>query len=127
MFPALSAIAASFKVLPPHTADCERDFSKLKLVKSVLRNRMGENTLDALLRISIAGPSLENFSFEKAAERWSSVKNRRLKRKINKIVVSQRMHQWISFAFKIKTVDNKPEHVLAIYSFFLILIELYII
>ena len=81
MFPSLATIAASFRVLPPHTADCERDFSKLKLIKSVLRNRMGEATLDALMRISIAGPALESFNFEKAAQRWSSVKNRRLKRK----------------------------------------------
>ena len=81
MFPSLATIAASFRVLPPHTADSERDFSKLKLIKSVLRNRMGEATLDALMRISIAGPALESFNFEKAAQRWSSVKNRRLKRK----------------------------------------------
>lgn len=41
MFPSLSKLARIYTVLPPHTADCERDFSRLKLIKTNIRNRMG--------------------------------------------------------------------------------------
>ncbi|XP_055958797.1 uncharacterized protein LOC130014029 [Patella vulgata] len=37
--------AKCFKVLPPHTADCERDFSQMKIIKNSLRNRLTESSL----------------------------------------------------------------------------------
>ena len=79
LYPNLSVMAGAYRVIPPHTADCERDFSQLKLIKTDIRNRMKEETLDALMRISIDGPPLEQYDFVKAAELWSSVKSRRLK------------------------------------------------
>ena len=56
MFPTLSKLAQIYITLPPHTADCERGFSKMKLIKTDARNRMGEDSLDSLMRISINGP-----------------------------------------------------------------------
>ena len=79
LFPAMSFFAAAYKVLPPHTADCERDFSQLKLIKTILRNRMSETTLDALMRITVEGPKLQDFPFQRAVKLWAEKKSRRLK------------------------------------------------
>ena len=57
-------------------ADCERGFSTMKRVKTPLRNRLGEATLDNLLTISIEGP--EDFNFESVCDRWASLSKRRL-------------------------------------------------
>ncbi len=78
-FPSLSKLAHIYKVLPPHTSDCERDFSQMKLIKTDIRNRMGEDTLDYLLRINIAGPPIEQFPFGKAVKLWPEKKDRRYK------------------------------------------------
>ena len=67
------------RVIPIHSADVDRTFSQLKLIKTAVRNRMTEQTLDSLLRIIIEGPSVEEFPFRDAAILWASKKNRRLK------------------------------------------------
>ena len=82
MFPNLAKLAGIYKVLPPHTADCERDFSNMKLIKTDIRNRMSENTLDCLMRISLEGPPLEKFPYERAVKLWASKKNRRYQVKL---------------------------------------------
>ena len=79
LYPNLSVIAGAYRVIPPHTADCERDFSQLKLIKTDIRNRMKEETVEPLMHISIDGPPPEHYDFVKAAELWSSVKSGRLK------------------------------------------------
>ena len=79
LFPSLCNFAGSFKVLPPHTSDCERDFSQMKLIKTNLRNRMSERTLDALLKLVIEGPDLDKFPFKRAVYHWAKVHNRRIK------------------------------------------------
>ena len=53
IFPNLSQLARICRTLPIHTADVERSFSQLKLVKTRIRNRLKEDTLDALLRIAV--------------------------------------------------------------------------
>ena len=78
-FPSLCKLARIYKVIPPHTADCERDFSRVKLIKTDIRNRMGEDTLDCLLRISVEGPPLEEYPFVKAVRIWANKKERRYK------------------------------------------------
>ena len=47
-------------------AEAERDFSKLKLIKTRLRARLDRN-LNHLMTISLNGPELNKFDFEKAA------------------------------------------------------------
>ena len=79
MFPNLSKLAQIYKTLPPHTADCERAFSKMKLVKSDTRNRMREDTLEKLMRISINGPPPENFPHVEAVKLWAQKRERRYK------------------------------------------------
>ena len=79
MFPELAKLARIYKVLPPHTADCERDFSNMKLVKTDIRNRMSEVTLDSLMRTSLEGPPVDQFPYEKAVKLWANKKTRRYK------------------------------------------------
>ena len=47
-------------------------------IKTDLRNRLKTVTLDNLMRISIEGPPLSDFNFEKAADIWGGMRNRRL-------------------------------------------------
>lgn len=78
IFPNMSAFAQVCRVIPIHTADVERTFSQLKLIKTRIRNRLAESTLDSLLRISIEGSSPEDYPFSEAIELWARKKNRRL-------------------------------------------------
>ena len=78
IFPNMSAFAQVCHVVPIHTADVERTFSQLKLIKTRIRNRLAESALDCLLRIAIEGPSPEDYPFSEAVELWASKKNRRL-------------------------------------------------
>lgn len=76
-FPVLSNLAKIYKTLPPHTADCERDFSRMGIIKTEIRNRLSEDSLDCLMRISINGPPSEEFPYSKAVKLWAQKKNRR--------------------------------------------------
>ena len=55
-FPNLMKLASIALVIPVTTAAVERSFSDMKLVKTRLRSRMGEDTLDYALRICIEEP-----------------------------------------------------------------------
>ena len=65
-------------VIPMSSADCERGFSALKRIKTRLRNRLSNRILNNLLMISIEGPELKDFDFEKAADVWGAQRNRRI-------------------------------------------------
>ncbi|KAL3210253.1 hypothetical protein MRX96_037299 [Rhipicephalus microplus] len=75
----MACLAGSYLVLPPHTVDCERDFSALKLIKTQLRNRLKEMSLDCLIRIACEGPDVDTYPYEEVVEKWAKSKNRRLK------------------------------------------------
>ena len=75
LFPNFSKLASIARILP---AECERCFSATKRVKSVLRNRLETGTLERLLRISLEGPALDDFNFNKAAVLWGSLRQRRI-------------------------------------------------
>ena len=57
-FPNLAKLAAILIVLPVTTATVERTFSSMKLIKTRLRSRMGDGTLDHAMRVCIEGPDL---------------------------------------------------------------------
>ena len=78
VYPQLSCLANLALVIPINTADCERAFSTMKRVKTRIRNRLKSVTLYALLRINIQGPSLDEFDFESAVNKWSSITNRKI-------------------------------------------------
>ena len=48
----------------------ERDFSCMNREKPVLGTRLGEDTLDNIMRIKIIGASLDNFNTEKFVSDW---------------------------------------------------------
>ena len=59
-------LAAILIVLPVTMATVERTFSSMKLIKTRLRNRMGESTLEHTMIIFIEGPDwLSNETLEK--------------------------------------------------------------
>ena len=70
----MSAFAQVCHVVPIHTADVERTFSQLKLIKTRIRNCLAESTLDSLLRISIEGSSYEDYPLSEAVELWARKK-----------------------------------------------------
>ena len=78
MYPQLTKLATIGALIPVSTAECERAFSSLNRIKTELRNRLKTSTFDFLMRISIEGPPLAEFDFERAADIWGGMRNRRL-------------------------------------------------
>ena len=78
-FPNLSCLVSIGLVLPVTTASVERSFSDMKLIKTRLRNRLGEDSLDRTLRISIEGPQqLSEDALEAILDNWKERKPRRI-------------------------------------------------
>lgn len=53
IFPNLTLLLKTYATIPVTTASVERSFSKLKLIKTELRNRCGQKRLSDLMLISI--------------------------------------------------------------------------
>ena len=78
-FPNLSRLAGIISVLPVTTATVERSFSSMKLIKTRLRNRMGDDTLENSMRICIEGPdTLSSDILEDIIDHYKCVKPRRI-------------------------------------------------
>ena len=69
-FPNILMLVEIMLVLQLATACCERGFSTLKWIKSDWRSRLGTETLDHLMRISIDGPDLESYNAARALQHW---------------------------------------------------------
>lgn len=63
---------------PASTVDCERGFSKQNIIKDIRKLRLGLDTLDALMRISLNGPELSNVDWHAVYEIWIDTKSRRI-------------------------------------------------
>ena len=61
------------------SASVERVFSIMKRIKTPLRNRLKSTTQDALIQISMTGPSIAGFDPLPAALKWKSQGNRRIR------------------------------------------------
>lgn len=77
-FPNLLIILDWVLAIPLSNAEAERDFSKLKIVKNRLRNRLEARNLNNLLTISINGPPIDDFDFEKCAVSFKGSKKRKM-------------------------------------------------
>ncbi|KAI6649896.1 Zinc finger protein [Oopsacas minuta] len=78
-FPNLAKIAAILEVLPVTTATVERSFSNMKLIKTRLRSRMSEETLDYCMRICIEGSDhLSDENLEAVLEHYKGMKIRKI-------------------------------------------------
>ena len=74
-FPNLAKLAAVLIVLPVTTATVERTFSSMKLIKTRLRSRMGESTLEHAMCICIEGPNqLSNETLEAVIDHYKHAK-----------------------------------------------------
>ena len=78
LFPSLARIASCLLVIPVHSADCERGFSAMGRIKTRLRTRLCNRSLNSLMFISIEGAELADFEFGKVLQTWARARNRRL-------------------------------------------------
>ena len=78
MCPGLSTLAKICMTIPVGTASVERSFSQMKMIKTHLRNRLGEDNLSNLMKIAIESPeSLADEDLEQIIDVWNE-KLRRL-------------------------------------------------
>ncbi|CAK6978282.1 zinc finger protein 862-like isoform X2 [Scomber scombrus] len=65
--------------LPASTADCERGFNQMKLVKSDWRSRLTTSSLCDLMVVQLLSPSIEDFDQNPAVQLWhqASIRARR--------------------------------------------------
>ncbi len=68
--PNILLLAEIVIILPMCTACCERGFSAVKRIKSDWRSGLAVDILDHLLRITLEGPTVEDFQPEKSIEHW---------------------------------------------------------
>ena len=61
LYPTLSLVAAIGLVIPMTTVNCERGFSAVGRIKSKLRTRLTESSLENLLFIVCDDPGIGNF------------------------------------------------------------------
>ena len=54
--------------LSPSTAECERQFSSMKRIKTALQNRLSNGSLQALMKTNCDGPS--DFDSEEGINKW---------------------------------------------------------
>ena len=80
-FPNLMLLAALALTHPVHTSDCERAFSAQNLVTTSLRNRLGSETCDQLMRVKLESNEIKEFHFTAALLEWRKVKDRVIFRK----------------------------------------------
>ena len=77
MYPDFALMAEYLSAIPLNSASCERGFSAQNLTKTKTRNRLTEQRLEQLMRISINGPHMANFDYTDAARNFRAVRNRR--------------------------------------------------
>jgi hypothetical protein len=65
--------------IPAHSADCERGFSRMKNIKTKLRNKLEPGSLTAIMRIQLHSLAIDEFDPMPAIELWnnSSYRERR--------------------------------------------------
>ena len=64
--------------IPASTVDCERGFSKQNIIKDIQKSRLGLDTLDALMRISLNELELYVVDWNVVYEVWRDTKSRRV-------------------------------------------------
>jgi len=74
VFSHLAVLAGIASVLPLTSVECERGFSRQNVIKTKLRSRLNAESLDHLLRVSLEGPELADFSHTSAYAIWCDMK-----------------------------------------------------
>lgn len=73
IFPNLAYIASCLLVIPVHSADCELGFSAMGRIKTKLRSRLCNQSVNSLIFICVEGPHLSDFDFGKLIQNWGRV------------------------------------------------------
>ena len=71
-------LALATIILPVTTVTAERSFSDMKLIKTRLRNRLDEESLNQTMRICIEGPETLNDELKDIVTHWKEQEPRRL-------------------------------------------------
>ena len=77
-YPYMMKLWQAVITIPTSTVDCERGFSKQNIIKDIRKSKLGLDTLDALMRISLNGPELSNVDWNEVYEIWTDTKTRRV-------------------------------------------------
>jgi hypothetical protein len=72
-FVVLAKLALS---VPLNSASCERGFSSQNLAKTKTRNRLNEDTLEHIMKITVNGPHFASYDYTEAAQAFRAMKNR---------------------------------------------------
>lgn len=78
LYPNLSKLYKLFLTAPPSVCKSERSFSRLKLLKSYLRNRMSEKKLHYLMFLSCEKDLTDKLDLNCLADKWKDMKSRRI-------------------------------------------------
>ena len=78
IFPEVYNLVKILLALPVGTATVERSFSVMKMIKTRLRNRLSNENLTHLMRITIEGPDLKEVNFNEILDIFKE-KNRRIR------------------------------------------------
>ena len=72
MCPSLSTLAKVCLTIPVGTASVECSFSQMKMIKTQLRNRLGETNLSHLMKIATESPqTLSDEQLEQIVDIWN--------------------------------------------------------
>ena len=76
-FPDVCTALLIFLTLPVTFSSAERSFSKLKLIKKILRNSVSQERLSNLAILSIENRCAKEINFDKVIDVFASMKNRK--------------------------------------------------
>jgi hypothetical protein len=76
IFPDWAKLAKIASTIPVSSVPAERAFSLQNRIKTSIRNRLAEEKVTRLMRISSLGPGLKDFNFSRAAEHFHAMKLR---------------------------------------------------
>ena len=79
LFPQVAKVFKLFLTAPPSVCKSERSFSRLKLLKSYLRNRIGEKRLHYLMLLACENDLTDQLDLQKIVDKWRMIKSRRIK------------------------------------------------
>ena len=75
--PILSLSLQLFLTICVSVASCERNFSKLKLIKNYLRSTMGQSRLSDLAILSIESDMVKDVDFDEVIDKFAALKTRK--------------------------------------------------
>ena len=78
LFPQVAKVFKLFLTAPPSVCKSERSFSRLKLLKSYLRNRICEKRLHYMMLLACENDLTDQLDLQKIVDKWKIIKSRRI-------------------------------------------------